>query len=281
MRIFSRVLAAAVLGAVLAVPGAITQAASTKANLPVIRVVMNGRSITVAGTLQSGGVLVQANTTGEQSGELILLRLNPGVTMEQVAAFMSTPAAQDANAVSRVGTIVVDAGTPRGMYNVMTWLQPGQYIALDSGSQNKPPSAWPKSAFTVTQAARPASLPAAQATLHLIDFGFRGPSTFRVGESVRVYNNGFVVHMADAFGVRSLRDANTVVALLRAGKDKQAQRMATDTFISFNGPISHNSFQQINVQGAPGYYVLACFMDTQDGREHTMLGMERVIRVVR
>jgi hypothetical protein len=27
--------------------------------------------------------------------------------------------------------------------------------------------------------------------------------------------------------------------------------------------------------------VLACFMDTQDHREHTQLGMERVIRIVK
>lgn len=31
----------------------------------------------------------------------------------------------------------------------------------------------------------------------------------------------------------------------------------------------------------PGYYVLSCFMDTQDGREHSELGMERVIHIVR
>lgn len=57
--------------------------------------------------------------------------------------------------------------------------------------------------------------------------------------------------------------------------------MATDSFFSFNGPIAHNSFQQVTVLAAPAYYVLACFMDTQDGREHTVLGMEKVIRVVR
>ncbi len=31
----------------------------------------------------------------------------------------------------------------------------------------------------------------------------------------------------------------------------------------------------------PGWYVIACFMDTQDGREHSQLGMDRVIQVVR
>jgi hypothetical protein len=37
--------------------------------------------------------------------------------------------------------------------------------------------------------------------------------------------------------------------------------------------------QQEVLNANPGYYVQACFMDTQDGREHTVLGMERVIQI--
>jgi hypothetical protein len=39
--------------------------------------------------------------------------------------------------------------------------------------------------------------------------------------------------------------------------------------------------QQAVLDVKPGWYVQACFMDTQDGREHTTLGMERVIRVAK
>ena len=35
------------------------------------------------------------------------------------------------------------------------------------------------------------------------------------------------------------------------------------------------------LKAKPGYYVEACFMDTQDGREHTRLGMERLVKVVK
>ncbi|HME05212.1 MAG TPA: hypothetical protein VKG38_19470 [Solirubrobacteraceae bacterium] len=31
----------------------------------------------------------------------------------------------------------------------------------------------------------------------------------------------------------------------------------------------------------PGWYVEACFMETQDGRDHTLLGMERIIRITK
>jgi hypothetical protein len=46
------------------------------------------------------------------------------------------------------------------------------------------------------------------------------------------------------------------------------------------GPISWQAYQQQVLTIPPGTYVLACFMQTEDGRDHTMLGMERVIKVV-
>jgi hypothetical protein len=38
--------------------------------------------------------------------------------------------------------------------------------------------------------------------------------------------------------------------------------------------------QQV-LNAKPGTYVLACFMSTRDGREHTRLGMVRTIHVVK
>jgi hypothetical protein len=35
------------------------------------------------------------------------------------------------------------------------------------------------------------------------------------------------------------------------------------------------------LKAKPGYYVEACFMKTQDGRFHTQLGMERLVKVVK
>jgi hypothetical protein len=37
---------------------------------------------------------------------------------------------------------------------------------------------------------------------------------------------------------------------------------------------------QLVIHNRPGFWVLACFMETQDHREHTQLGMERVIQIV-
>jgi hypothetical protein len=78
--------------------------------------------------------------------------------------------------------------------------------------------------------------------------------------------------------VRSSRRPSPA-ALLDAGKDRQVRRIAT-TFFSMLGPTSPGAMQQQLLDAKPGYYVEACFEDTQDHREHTELNMLRVIKVV-
>jgi len=51
--------------------------------------------------------------------------------------------------------------------------------------------------------------------------------------------------------------------------------------ITFAPSISHEAFEQETITAKPGWYVQACFMETQDGRDHTRLGMERIIRIVK
>jgi hypothetical protein len=79
---------------------------------------------------------------------------------------------------------------------------------------------------------------------------------------------------------RTAAGARKIARLLKAGKNGKAQRLATD-FYSFYNILTHGAYQQQVIHNRSGHWVLACFMDTQDGREHTRLGMERVIRIVK
>ena len=135
--------------------------------------------------------------------------------------------------------------------------------------------------FTVTQSSSPAALPNAAATQTAIEFGFRGPTVLHDGTIVRAQNGGYLVHMVIAIGVKNATTGRQVMALLRAGKDGKAQKLSNRQFLGLAGPISPGGMQQAVLNAKPGYYVEACFMDTQDGREHTQLGMERLIRVVK
>jgi hypothetical protein len=272
--------AAAATGLALA-PWAVSQAATTSAAtrtagaLPVVHVAMTGKKITVSGALQSGGVRIVSSVTGENGGQPTFIRLDPGVTFAQFEKALPAIAA-DPNNLDGIGAIVMSAMVSKGTSSLETSLAPGQYVAGDVAASGVPPL----TTFTVTRATAPASLPRPGATVASIEFAFRGASRLHDGELVRFENRGFLVHMIVAMRGSSLAGARQIARLLHEGRDGRAQKLATG-FASYANLLSHGGAQQLVVGSKPGYWVLACFMDTQDGREHTQLGMERVIRIVK
>lgn len=255
----------------------IAVASAQASGLPQLTIRMNGSSITVGGALQSGAVDVVTTTTNEAQARPLLLHLNPGVTPAQAYAFTSSPVARDLNNVSRVGSIVFDDQVGRGTNHVQTSLQPGEYVAFDLAGPR--PSKAPRAAFTIAQSAQPATLPTPQATIRTIDFGFHAPNTLHDGEIVRFQNDGFLVHMIVATQAPSAQAAKQVAAALQAGNDNKAKRFSIGG-TTFADPLSPGASQQLTITTRPGYWVLACFMATQDGREDTQLGMERIICIV-
>ncbi|HEY1594059.1 MAG TPA: hypothetical protein VGF74_01585 [Thermoleophilaceae bacterium] len=258
------------------VAGAGSQASSS---MPTLSLTLDGRSLTVSGALQSGAVNVVTNVTGSRHTEPILFRLNPGVPASAFAQAGAAVAAHkgDLNYLAPYGSIVFDIAPGTGTSSAQTILQPGNYIAIDLAAAGATP---PHAAFTVTQAAQPATLPKPGATITAIDFAFHGARRLHDGELVRFQNSGFVMHQIQGIGVRNPAAAKRLTALLLAGDDRQAPKLGT-SFPEFAGPLSPGSYQQERIIEKPGTYVLACIMRTQDGREHTRLGMERTIRIVR
>ena len=224
--------------------------------------------------MQSGAVEVVTTVTTEAAGEPLLVYLKPGATYAQASAALAAHNG-DLNALDPYGAIVFDAAAPRGTSSAQTVLRAGNYVALDAVTNA---ANLPHTAFTVTTATTPAALPTPGATVWAIEFGFRGASMLHDGELVRFENAGYLVHMIDWIRVKNLTTADRVKALLRAGKDNQAAKLAS-VLGAFAGPLSHGGLQQLVVNEKPGVYVLACFMNTQDGREHTQLGMLRTIRI--
>jgi hypothetical protein len=252
---------------------AVVRPLSSSAALPLIIISMNGKSITVTGALRSGGVRIVSKVTREPQGDPTLVRLDPGVTVAQVLK----AAAGDPNNIALIASVVFSPQANKGISTAQANLKPGRYLAVDLASRAKTP---PLTTFTIAKATAPASLPRPQATMSSIEFGFRGPGRLHDGELVRFANHGFLVHMMVAVRGRDAAGAQQIARLLKAGRNRQAQRLATGSF-SFFGILTHGQFQQQVIRNRPGFWVLACFMETQDGRDHTLLGMERVIQIVR
>jgi hypothetical protein len=265
--VVSSVVAACVIG-LAGVAGA-----GAASPLPTLSLALTGKTgIKVSGSTVSGAVNVTSTFSGKGQGEFGLVRLDPGVPfMEAFQAVQSHHG--DINALTPFGALFVDAGAPSTVQTVLT---PGSYVALNITGNGQPAF----EQFTVTQSSSPASLPSAKATEAAIEFGFKGPKVLHDGTMVRLENDGYLVHMDVLIGARNKAGANKIIGLLKAGKDHRAQKLATGS-VNLLGPASPGAMQQEILSAKPGYYVQACFMDTQDGREHTQLGMERLVRIVK
>jgi hypothetical protein len=253
--------------------------AAAASTLPTLSLTLTASSITVGGTTQSGAVNVVTTATGVKEAGAILFLLKPGATFEEVEAAIQK-AHGEINVTSKYGSLVFDAEvTPGQASEAQTYLQPGQYVAVVPGEEGKGSRAHAN--FTVTAAASPVALPAPEATIRSIEFGFQGPSTLHDGELVRFENEGFLVHMDVAAPVKNMKAAKQAVKDLLAGKEKAFGKLIAGPPAGFAGPVSHEAFQQETITAKPGIYVEVCFMGTQDGRSHSQLGMERIIKIVK
>jgi hypothetical protein len=267
-------------GRTAATPGA---PGAPAAVLPVLTLTMNGKTIAVGGALKSGAQRIVSKVTDKaeaaNGASPTLARLDPGVTYAQffkVFAILASSPNSDPNLLYGVAQIVYSTQANLGTSSGFADLAAGNYVAVDLGTGGRPPTA----TFTITRAAHPAALPKAGATISSIEFGFRGPTKIRDGEIVKWANAGFLVHMIVGIEAPSLAKAKQIAALLKAGKDNAAQALAVG-FFGWDGGLSHGQAFETAITQHPGYWVIACFMDTQDRREHTTLGMERVIQILK
>ncbi len=268
------------IAATLAAPvGLLATGTAQAATLPTLTLSLSASAITVGGTIQSGAVNVVSTDAGVKEGATILFQLKPGYTVAEVEAALKAGAGKEPNLASKYGSIVFDAEVNPGQTSeAQTILEPGQYVALGGTGEHGPKL---KAPFVVTAAASPATLPTAQATIRSIEFGFKGPTTLHDGELVRFENEGFLVHMDVAFPAKSAKAAKQIDEDLLTGKEKGLEKLVSGAPFTLAGPVSHEAFQQETITAKPGWYVQACFMNTQDGRDHTRLGMERIFRIVK
>lgn len=248
--------------------------AAHAAGVPTLKLTLTGKSITVSGSPVSGAVNVVSVTRAAQ-GRPTLVHLNPGVTFAQAFGAVRRHHG-DPNYLSGLAQVDYNTGTEKGTSSGQTILRPGNWVALDTS--NNDPRKWPHVAFTVTRSKHPKALPHADATVKMIDFAFTGPSTWHDGEVIRFADAGFETHMVVAAKAADPTAAAAISAALLAGNDNAAQSMATG-FATFVGLASPGAVQQQKITASPGTYVVACFFDTQDGREHTRLGMVKTITI--
>jgi hypothetical protein len=268
------------VASLLAVVGLVSAGAAQASALPTVSIAINPTSATVSGALESGGVNIVSTDTGVKEAGVIVFLLKPDVTVAQAETFIKEKKVKgDPNNTVGLGSIVFDTeASPGQKSEAQTNLQPGHYLLLIGAGEGE---AVLRTNFTVTAANAPAVLPAPQAKIRSIEFGFRGPKTLHDGELVGFENEGFLVHMDIAAPVKNMAAAKKLIKDLLANNERAAGKLISGPPAGFAGPLSHGGYQQETITAKPGIYVQLCFMQTQDGRSHTTLGMERIIKITK
>jgi hypothetical protein len=276
MKRFSALSLGVIVAAITALAGGAS--ATAAGSLPTLALTMTGNAITATSTVPAGAVDVVSTVSGESQGSPTIVHLDPGVTFQQ--AFAATQkAGGDPNALQGLAAVIYNVQANKGTSSGQTVLPAGNYVALDT--EKNSPTKWPVASFTVAPTASPAVLPGAAATIKTEEFRILSPRTLHDGAVVRFVNAGYLVHMVIALPVKNKASAAKVTALLLAGKDNKAMKLISGPPPGFVGTFSPGGLVQQILSAKPGWYVLACFMDTQDGREHTQLGMETTVKIVK
>ncbi len=247
--------------------------------LPKLNIALSGTNgVSVSGSEVSGAVNVVSTFSGQapsgpNNGPAWgLIRLNPGVTVLQAAGAVQSHHG-DLNALTPYGSLFADDAAPGAAQTVLTPgdSSPSTSAGTETLDSPRSPSPSPRR--------RPGCRTRRRPDVHRVRLPRARRAARRHDRAAQ--NGGFLVHMNIGIGVKNAATGRQVMALLRAGKDGKAQKLANRQFLALAGPLSPGGIQQAVLNAKPGYYVEACFMDTQDHREHTQLGMLRLIRVVK
>lgn len=266
----------AAAGAAAGVAALLAGSSLASSGTPTLNIAVTPTTVRVSGAMSSGATEVVANVAGEKKDVPLLFRLNPGVSVAEVeAAANATSAYATLDALEPYGRFVFGIGVFKGAASRgEIALAPGTYAVGENGPGQE--------VFTVTAAAHPAPLPAPDATITAIDFGFRGTGRLHDGELVRFRNEGYLIHSFFIAQARNLADAEKLAALVRkeAPTNSLVRPYVTGVKAQF-GPLSPGAGQDEIIDQPPGVYVMADLLNAEDGRLYTQLGMVRIFRIAR
>jgi plastocyanin len=230
-------------------------------------------------TLPSGTVNVSLQNTGSVYHMAQFLRLNDGVSADDLQAAVQNGAAADA----------LDLGTPTGGPNavgpgdeqgVTLTLPPGNYVMLclaysDDGIPHAQKGM--VHAFTVTDDQSPETPPAADLTVTAQDFSFAVPTITPGQHTVQFDNHGSQAH--EMALVKLPNNANPDELQQALPGDDVSDDAEDEPSGGISG-IAPGQFGWATVNFTPGTYVFICYMkDTNTGLSHAALGMAQIVVV--
>jgi hypothetical protein len=255
-------------GALLVV-GVFAAVAAAQGAPPTVAVTVGKGVITPqpAGPIAAGPTRFEFTRTGKGDVEAILVTLRPGVSLDQLRKVAASDAA--------LGLIYIEAAAP------LSDATPKRALTVDLRANvtyvlvSMAGNSFAFTELATTGTANGAQAPAPDATIRMVDYGFRGSATLPRNGVIRVSNQGDAFHFALAFPVRKNATNKRVGRALRSGSEKAIGRVAAGQPVEVQDVISPQTTNDNEVKfSKAGRYALVCFFG-----EHNKLGMYRVVKV--
>jgi hypothetical protein len=260
-------------------------APAAQAPPPTVVATVTPQAVTLQGAeaLPAGATRFEIrNGARRGDADVNIVALKPGVTVDAFRAALGREGGEDPRPFKRILSFEANGIAPAGgRYATTINLKPGlTYVVLNTARRLERS---PIAVFTVGQQPSGAVAPAPAATVGVVDYAFRMPSTLPRRGVVRFENRGERLHFGVAFRVRPGVRPNRLVRLLRSprGSERQLERLVGGATQPL-GIVSGGTVNDVEVNfRRPGNWVLACFIE--DGRRgnppHNLLGMVRSFRV--
>jgi hypothetical protein len=269
-----------IAGAAALVLGGGAAAAGAQDAPPTVKVALSKTAVKLEGAeaLKAGPTRFEFTAANgkEQIGEL--LALAPGKTVDQLReAIAKGPAAVLQLGSLEVGVTLAGKDTKRA---VTATLKPGVTYAMMQVTADDP-AKWVFTAFTVGQETGTAVAPKPDATVKLVDFGFKGSKRLPRKGVVRFENRGRAPHFVVAMPLRKGADPKAAVRAVIKNQEKRFESMAGGTASEPQGLITGGAVNDVELRFRKrGSYVLACFFSLgPNEKPHSARGMVRAVTV--
>ncbi len=227
--------------------------------------------LTAPESLPAGWVTLEITNSAEAPFIGVLMRLNDGVTLDNLFAAM----AEDPMGMLPLVTLKGGPAVMPGQSGSITFsLDAGSYVLANFAGEA--PQIAP---ITVEDAADAAAqAPAADLEVVMVDFGFGLPLTVSAGENVwRIENAGQQWHELAIAPVEPGTSIEDVLALLAQGEESSLQQLPMLM------PMSGGESVYVKVNLQPGTYAIICnlpdLMNMDETHTHYELGMIQLVTV--
>lgn len=240
-------------------------------DIPTVAVTLSANGLAAPETLPKGLVTVNFENTSDAPFIGVLLRLNDGVSLEQLfAAVAEDPLGMLPLVSLRGGPGIMPRQTGSITYN----LDAGQYVLANFAGE--PPQIAP--IIVENTDAASADAPTADLNVVMVDFGYGLPLTIPAGESVwRIENAGEQWHELALAPLEPGTTIEDVQGLLAQGEESSLQQLPLLM------PMDAGEAVYVTMNLQPGSYAIICnlpnLMNPDAMRSHHELGMIQLITV--